>query len=157
MNASPETRAYWLDIYDYIMSCKSKWTNICPKLVSCCYSIYWYIIQRPGSSCVWSYGSWIYNNIYNQYLSPLKLWVRISLRRDVPYTTLCDKVWKWLMAGWWFSPGTTISSINKTERHHISEILLKVALDTNTLTPNLILLAYTFQPLFFLWPYLNYC
>ena len=28
----------------------------------------------------------------------------------------------------WFSPGTPVSSINKTDRHDITEILLKVAL-----------------------------
>jgi hypothetical protein len=32
----------------------------------------------------------------------------------------------------WFSPGTLVSSINKTDRHDISEILLKVALNTIT-------------------------
>ena len=34
---------------------------------------------RLGPS--WSYDSWIYNNICNQCISPLTLWVRISLRR----------------------------------------------------------------------------
>jgi hypothetical protein len=32
------------------------------------------------------------------------------------------------MAGWWFSTGTPVSSTNKTDRHNITEILLKVAL-----------------------------
>ena len=32
--------------------------------------------------------------------------------------------------GWWFSPGTPFSSTNKTDRHDIAEILLKVALST---------------------------
>jgi hypothetical protein len=32
------------------------------------------------------------------------------------------------MAGRWFSPGTPVSSTNKTDRHDITEILLKVAL-----------------------------
>jgi len=27
---------------------------------------------------LWSYGSWIYNYLCNQFLSPLKLWVQIS-------------------------------------------------------------------------------
>ena len=31
--------------------------------------------------------------------------------------------------GWWFSPGTPVSSTNKTDRHDITEILLKVALN----------------------------
>jgi len=30
----------------------------------------------------------------------------------------------------WFSPGLPVSSINKTDRHDITEILLKVALNT---------------------------
>jgi hypothetical protein len=41
-------------------------------------------------SCPWSYGSWIYNYLCNQCLSPFMLRVRISIR--VRCTTLCDKV-----------------------------------------------------------------
>ena len=29
--------------------------------------------------------------------------------------TLCGKVRLWLAAGWWFSPGTPVSSTNKTD------------------------------------------
>ena len=36
-------------------------------------------------------------------------------------------------AGRWFSLGTPVSSTNETDRHNITEILLKVAL--NTITP----------------------
>jgi len=82
----------------------------------------------------WSYSSWIYNYVCNHCLSALKLWVRIP--RGVLYTTLCNKVWQWLTAGRWFSPGTPGSSINKTDRHDITEILLKVSLNTITLTGN---------------------
>jgi hypothetical protein len=35
-----------------------------------------------------------------------------------------------LADGWWFSPGTLASSTPKTGRHDITEILLKVALNT---------------------------
>ena len=49
--------------------------------------------------------------------------------RGVSYTTVCDKVCQWLAAGLWFSPGTPVSSTNKTDHHDIAEILLKVALD----------------------------
>ena len=42
----------------------------------------------------WSYGSWIYNYLCNQYLSPLMLWVRISIKARC--TTLCDKVFSYL-------------------------------------------------------------
>jgi hypothetical protein len=31
---------------------------------------------------------------------------------------------------WWFSPGTPISSTNKTDRHDITEKLLQVALSS---------------------------
>jgi hypothetical protein len=34
----------------------------------------------------------------------------------------------------WFSPDTLVSSIDKTDRHDITDILLKVALNTMTLT-----------------------
>jgi hypothetical protein len=33
------------------------------------------------------------------------------------------------MTGQWFSPGTPVSSTNKTDPHNITEILLKVALN----------------------------
>jgi hypothetical protein len=49
-------------------------------------------------------------------------------------TTLCDKVCQWLPTGRWFSSGPPVSSTNKTDRHDITEILLKVAL--NTIKPN---------------------
>jgi hypothetical protein len=54
-------------------------------------------------------------------LSPLKLWVRILLD-----TTLCVKVCQWPTVGRWFSPSTPDSSTNKSDRHDITEILLKV-------------------------------
>jgi hypothetical protein len=44
--------------------------------------------------------------------------------------TLCDKVCQWLATGRWFSPGTLVSSTNKTDHQDITEILLKVALNT---------------------------
>ena len=34
------------------------------------------------------------------------------------------------MAGRWFSPGSPVSSTNKTDRHDNTEILIKVALNT---------------------------
>jgi hypothetical protein len=42
-------------------------------------------------------------------------------------TTLCDKVCQWLCL--WFFWGTPVSSTNKTDRHYITEILLKVMLN----------------------------
>jgi len=93
----------------------------------------WITSGLEGPSWSWSYGSWIYNYLCNQCLSPLKLWVRIPLRRGVLDTTLCDQVCQWLAPGRWFSPGTPTSSTNKTHGHDITKILLKVALNTITL------------------------
>jgi hypothetical protein len=45
-------------------------------------------------------------------------------------TTLCDKVCQQLATGQWFSPGTPVSSTNKTDHDDIAAILLKVALNT---------------------------
>jgi hypothetical protein len=54
-------------------------------------------------------------------------------------TTLSDQDCQWLAAGWWVYPGTPVSSTNRTDHHDIAEILLKVALNTITLTPNILI------------------
>jgi hypothetical protein len=46
------------------------------------------------------------------------------------------KVCQRLVAGRWFSPGITGSSTYKNDSHDITEILLKVAFNTNNPTPN---------------------
>ena len=85
-------------------------------------------VFEQRSSWPWLYCSWIYNYLCNQCQSLLMLWVGISIR--VNCTTLCDKVCQWLATGLWFSPGPPVSFTNKTDRHDITEILLKVALNT---------------------------
>ena len=100
------------------------------KKQSCVTTKYWPYKREP--SWPWSYGSWIYNYLCSQCLSPLMLWVRIDIRARC--TSLCDKVCHWLATGRWFSPGPLLSSTNKTYRHAIAEILLKVALNTNKQT-----------------------
>ena len=55
------------------------------------------------------------------------------LRRGVLDTTLCDKVCHLRQVGG-FLRVLLIPSTNKTDRHDTSEILLKVALNTITLT-----------------------
>jgi len=80
-------------------------------------------------SCLWSYDSWIYNYLWNQYLLPLKLWVWIPLMaRCTWYNNM------WFVTGRWFSLGTPVSFTNKTDCHDITEILLKVVLNTTNLT-----------------------
>jgi hypothetical protein len=83
-----------------------------------------------GSFWALTYGSWIYNYLYNQCISPLT-WVS----EFVLNTTLYDEDCQWLTTGWWFSQGTSVSSTNNTDRHDIAEILLKVALITNNHSP----------------------
>ena len=87
-----------------------------------------------GAVVPWLYGSSIYNYLCNRCLSPMMLLVQIPLRARC--TTLCDKVCQWLAAGRWFSPGTPVSSTNKTDRRDITEILWKVSLNTINLFVN---------------------
>jgi hypothetical protein len=49
-----------------------------------------------------------------------------------------NKVCQCLAAGRCFSPGTPVSSTNKTDRHDITEILLKVVLNNITHPPKTI-------------------
>ena len=42
------------------------------------------------------------------------------------YNNICQ----WLATGRWFSPGNPVSPTNKTDRRDITEMLLKVALNT---------------------------
>jgi len=65
-------------------------------------------------------------------------WIVYRFGRNALNTTLCHKVCQWIGAGRWFSPGTPVSSTSKTDRHDMSEILLKMAL--NTITPLVIYL-----------------
>ena len=91
----------------------------------------------PGPSWLWSYGSWIYNYLCNQFLSPLMLWVIISIRAR--YATLCNKVCQWLATGRWFFLDPPVFSTNRTDRHDITGKLLKVALNTINQTNKLLL------------------
>ena len=52
------------------------------------------------------------------------------------HTTLCDNICQWFAAGLWFSLGTPVSFTNKTDRHDITEILLKVVLNTISIIIN---------------------
>jgi hypothetical protein len=52
---------------------------------------------------------------------------------------LCDNVVSLVTCGsseTWFSLGTMVSFPNETDHHNITEILLKMTLNTITLTPN---------------------
>jgi hypothetical protein len=93
-----------------------------------------------GLSWSWSYGSWIYNYMCNQCLSPLQLWVRTPFMMRC---TQCNIMWwyyfQWPATGRWFSLYTPVFSTNKTDHHDITEMLLKVAL--NNIKPNYIIFS----------------
>ena len=74
----------------------------------------------------------VYNNVMLWWIS-WPQWVNIrnlglSYRYDITeivlylYRIRCDKVCLWLAIGRWFSLGTPVSSINKTDCHDITEI-----------------------------------
>jgi hypothetical protein len=81
-------------------------------------------------SCLPSYGSWIYNYLFNQCL----LWIKIPFMRGVLDTITCDKICQWPAAIRLFSPIILVPSTNKADRHNTTEILLNVALSNITLT-----------------------
>jgi hypothetical protein len=90
-------------------------TELPPPFLTCCLYmlftikfVYYFIYIRGRDRMV--VGSWIYNYLCKQYLSPLMLWVRISI--SARCTTLCDKVCQWLATARWFSSQlpTTIRS-----------------------------------------------
>jgi hypothetical protein len=91
-----------------------------------------------GPSCSWSYGNRIYNYLCNQCL-PLKFEFEIPIHGKV--YSFCDKLCQWLATGRWFSTGTPVSYTNKTHRHNITEILLKMVLNTINLNQTITLLS----------------
>ena len=103
-------------------------------------TIYYYLLlfcqasiwKGEGASWSWSHGSWIYNYICNHCLSPLQF--EPSSWLGVPDTTLCDKSCQGLATGRWFFP---VSSTDKTDRHDIIELLLKVTLCTIKPNPSI--------------------
>ena len=111
-------------------------TLITCQILSCCYNI----CNRERPSWSWSYGCWIYNYMYlcNQCLSPLKLRVRIPpIARLYLIQHYVIKFVSDLrqVDGFLKVQCIMVFSNNKTDCHDITEILLKVALITITLTP----------------------
>ena len=83
----------------------------------------------------------VYNYLCKQCLLPLMLWVWISIWARC--TTLFDKVCQWLGTGRWFPVGPPVSSTIKTDRHDITEILLKLAWNTINQTNKQYSIIYT--------------
>ena len=133
--------------WDATTALKAWWETSASQIFGVCWPIIGFILRRGSYIKMnilsyvlqpsWSYGSWIYNHLGNQCLSPLTKWFQILLSWGVFDTTLCDKVCQWLARGRWFSQGTPVSSTNKTDPHDIAEIFLKVAVNTIALTLSL--------------------
>ena len=75
----------------------------------------------------WSHGSWMDSYLCNQGPSPQKLWVRILLMQHILDVILYHN-------SRWFSPASPVFSTNKIDSQDKAEILLKVELNTITLT-----------------------
>jgi hypothetical protein len=102
-----------------INSFHRKYSNITWSSVTICTK------YLKGLSLSWLYGSWIYNYLCNQCLSPLTFWVRIPFRRGVLNTTLCDKVCQWLAACRWSNEHYVymyLSIANENTSHFVLEI-----------------------------------
>ena len=83
-------------------------------------------------------GSWITNNSYMPITNTS--WVRARIcklqKGCTRLAAASDEVYQLLAHGRWFSPGTLASSVTKTGRHDIAEILLKVAFNTKNQSIN---------------------
>ena len=89
------------------------------------------IILERGPSWSWLYGSWVYKYLCTPCLSPPSLWVwTLFVVRCTRYNIMWSSLSMICNRTQWFSPGTLVSSTNKTDHHDITEILLKVALNT---------------------------
>ena len=79
-----------------------------------------------GPSWPWSYGSWT-----TYAISAYRHWCcEFESRSGRGAQHYVIRVCHWFATCRWFSPGPPFSSTNKTDRHDITEILLKVALST---------------------------
>jgi len=77
------------------------------------------------------------NNSYKLITNTAWVCARLCKLQKKGYTRLAShRVYQLLAHGRWFSPGTPASSITKTGRHDIADILLKVALNTNIKNQN---------------------
>jgi len=102
-----------------------RWNKMTSELWTDKWVFVFHIPLRKGPSWPISCCSWIYNYLCNQCRLSLKLWVRIPLMvRCTRYNDLIKLLVSDLrQIGGFFS----VSSTNKTDRHDMAEIVLKVA------------------------------
>ena len=122
-----------LTLWDYMsLLFSSLWVSCCSIFIFLCSVLQVMIcpfsFEGAGGSMSQVVG--LPNNSYKPI--PNTVWVRARLCKSQKGCTrlavASDKAYQLLAHGWWFSPGTTVSSTTKTGRHDIVEILLKVAL-----------------------------
>jgi hypothetical protein len=85
---------------------------------------------RPYAGVIWYFephGK--LNPVSYGILNPMVNWTQGQFTINIKRYKVCQ----WLGTGWWFSSGTPVSSTNKTDSHDITEVLLKVVLNTITL------------------------
>ena len=98
-----------------------------------CLSLYCYVTARRGHDrMVGGFTTTYAISAYHHWWS----WVRNSIRARC--TTWWDEVCQWLATDRWFSPGPSVSSTNKTDRHDIAEMLLNTIKQTNKQTNRLL-------------------
>ena len=86
-----------------------------------------------------------YSDDFVPFFYTIVLYIRFRLNKS-------DKVCQWFVTGRWFSLGTPDFFTNKTDRHDITDILLKMALNTITQTkPNVYKNIYDFVVLLLYW------
>ena len=120
-------------LYTNLRNCWNYWTIATDMYLCCIFNLIGNVKWLPrGYRDRYRMAVWIY--LHHQCLSTLMLWVRTRSWRGVLDGALCDEVCQWLATSRWFSTSTPFSSTNKTDRHDITDILLKVALNTMTLS-----------------------
>ena len=130
-------------IYKELFNCMYEFNYWCPyhdvklrNVVRFALLVYWlllYHLALIGTVVSCSYGSWIYNCQWKQCLSPLTLWVRNPIMarctRYIYVIKFVSDLWK--VIG--FLRGLRLPPPNTTDSHDITQILLKVTLNTITL------------------------
>ena len=122
LNKKKKLFSYIWKLYAAPMFCFCNYNKDCYKYIW--FDYFWTSRLLQGPSWSWSYGSWIYNYRCNQCLSPLMLWVwTLFMARCTQYTI----TWSSLSVTF---DRSVVFSTNKTDHHDITELLLKVVLNT---------------------------
>ena len=126
--AAPNTRWPHLSLYAvcYIDICYMfSTTTACQNTNQKCSSIVLLLFRIFLTGLSWP---WLYVFLQLPLQSVHMITTKVVSSNDVhgevvfDITTLCDKVCQWLVTDQWFYLGTMVSSINKTDRHDITEI-----------------------------------